>query len=157
MNSNFNNPTGGHMPDHRRLRGFTLIELVVTVAIVAILSALAYPSYRSYIERSYRSNAKTTLLDAAQFMERYRSSNFMYAADATTSPPTPPTLPSRLQVSPSDGASRYTITVTTPTSMSFTLTAQPSGWVDAKCGNLTLTNLGEKGQTIGDLATCWNK
>ena len=34
------------------LKGFTLIELMVTLAIVAILSAAAFPSYQYYVDKS---------------------------------------------------------------------------------------------------------
>ena len=41
-----------------KLRGFTLIELMIVVAIVAILAMIAYPSYTQYVIRSRRSMAK---------------------------------------------------------------------------------------------------
>lgn len=50
--------------------GFTLIELMITVAIVGILSMIAYPSYTDYMIRSRRSDAKAALIEAAQMLER---------------------------------------------------------------------------------------
>ncbi len=137
-----------------RSGGFTLIEVMVVVAILGILAAVAYPAYTSYIQRGYRANAKTTLLEAAQFMERYRSANFRYV-DAGGNPPA---LPARLQVSPPEGAPRYTVAIVGASANSFVLAATPTGWTDADCGTLTLDNLGQKGASGPQSAsTCWNR
>jgi len=45
--------------------GFTLIELMVTVAIVTILATIAVTSYTSQIQKSRRTEAKSALLDLA--------------------------------------------------------------------------------------------
>lgn len=60
-------------------RGFTLIELMITVAIVGILAAIAYPSYQNYILRSHRSEGMALLSEAAARMERYYAQNSTYA------------------------------------------------------------------------------
>jgi type IV pilus assembly protein PilE len=57
------------------LGGFSLIELMVTVAIGAILLAIAIPGYNSYIRRSHRTDARSALLDLAGRQERYYNTN----------------------------------------------------------------------------------
>lgn len=62
-----------HRTQHQQ-RGFTLIELMVTIAILAILAAIAYPSYETYIQRSRMENARAAMMDVVQHMERHYTS-----------------------------------------------------------------------------------
>jgi type IV pilus assembly protein PilE len=49
----------------RRVRGFTLVEMVITVGVLAILAAIAWPSYENYVRRSKRATAQTALMTIA--------------------------------------------------------------------------------------------
>ena len=55
----------------RRVLGFTLIELMITVTVIGILTAIAYPSYQDYIRRGVRSQGQQFLMDLAQREEQF--------------------------------------------------------------------------------------
>jgi len=56
-------------------RGFTLIELMVTVVIATILLSIAIPSYQAQVRQSRRIEAKSAVLELAAREERYLSTN----------------------------------------------------------------------------------
>lgn len=80
------------MPFYRRAplgrvgRGFTLIEVMITVAIIAILTAIALPSYRDYVLRGYLVDATSQLAAFQAQMERYYQDNRTYASVTTARP-----------------------------------------------------------------------
>lgn len=135
---------------HRLARGITLIELMVTVGIVAILAAVGYPSYMEHVKSTRRGEAKATLLEVAQFMERKFTSDGCYRCGSETV-----TLPiSRV---PRDGGSAYyTITLASspaPSATAFTLQAVPTGSMSGdSCGTYTLDQTGTHSPTS---TTCW--
>jgi type IV pilus assembly protein PilE len=130
----------------RQDRGFTLIELMLVVAIIGILASIAYPAYMNYVRQAARSDAKAVLMETAQFMERYYTTNNTYVGAAALS-----------NVSPK-GASgsqiRYNISFSAgPAATSYTLQAAPSGSQTAdSCGTLTLSNTGAQTPTTSG---CW--
>ncbi|WP_347881010.1 type IV pilin protein [Pseudomonas sp. LA21] len=126
----------------RRNSGFTLIELMITVAIVAILAAVAYPSYKQYVIRANRSEAQAYLMDIAQRQQQYLMDARAYADSDTT-----------LGASqPSRVAANYTITITVGSGLppSFTAKAAPkSGTMQAGDGDLSINQAGTKTWTKG--------
>ena len=68
----------------RKLRGFTLIELVIVVAIIAIIASIAYPAYQRYAFRTRRADGKDFAIIVAAAEERYFTSFGTYTANLTT-------------------------------------------------------------------------
>lgn len=135
---------------NRLISGFTLIELMITVAIVGILVAIALPSYQQYVIRGARASARAGMMEAQQFMERFYLANDSYQPGGVAA-----VLPVSLQAVPAE-APRYDISVNVTAANAYTLTATPRS-ADIQCGNLTLTNTGVKGRSAAALtvADCW--
>jgi type IV pilus assembly protein PilE len=138
----------------RYTAGFTLIELMIVVAIVAILAAIGYPSYQDQVRKTRRADSQSVLMEAANAIERYYTSNGSYtgAAAGTNYP----------NKSPIDGTTtHYTIAAAiTGAGTSYTLTATGSGaQASDKCGNLTLSSTGARNIAGADAGVtaddCW--
>lgn len=67
------------MINKNKNQGFTLMELMITVAILGILTSIAVPSYMKYVRESKRTEAKAEILRIAQLQESYYVQNLSYA------------------------------------------------------------------------------
>jgi len=65
----------------KRVKGFTLIELMIVVAVVGVIAALAYPSYVDSVRKGRRSDAQSALMEVAQKEEAYYARNATYTDD----------------------------------------------------------------------------
>ena len=124
----------------QRASGFTLIELMITVAVIGILAAIAYPSYINYLIHASRSAAQSFMMDVTNKEEQYLLDSRTYLAVANNS------AFSNLGLTvPTEVSSFYTITVASATSSTYTVQAVPiSGTRQASDGTLTLAQDGTK-------------
>lgn len=131
------------MKTRNHLKGFTLMELMITVVIVGILASIAYPAYQDYLYRTRRSDGQAALMNLSTYMEHYYTENNTYAS-ATLS---------ALGLTNTSQQGYYTVAITTATTTTYTLTATPVApqTGDTTCPTLTLTNTNTKGPSL----TCW--
>jgi type IV pilus assembly protein PilE len=133
----------------RNSRGFSLIELVVVLTIAAILAAVAIPNFSDHLSRARRLRAQADLLEAAQYLQRFRSVHGSFAGAE---------LPAALKHSPADGHPNYAISlVVIDGGAAYRLTARPAGsQTRDACGSLALHANGRKSNASAmAVSACW--
>ncbi|OEO27172.1 pilus assembly protein PilE [Pseudomonas sp. J237] len=127
--------------------GFTLIEVMITVAIIGILAAIAYPSYTEYVLRGNRSEGLALLSEAAARQERYFAQNYTYANTVA-----------KLKMNAESANKLYTLNITgNSNSYSLTVVPQNQQTKDTKCGTLGLNQKAERSKTgsASSINDCW--
>lgn len=132
-------------------QGFTLIELMITVAILGIIASVAIPSYFEHVKRTARTEAVTSLLDAANRQEQFFVDNRQYTND----------LANIGVVTPTENGF-YNITVEVDNAAgTFSFTATPLAGPplkDDECKTLTINDAGLKtAKPNRNSSLCWGK
>jgi len=133
----------------KNCRGFTLMEVLVTVGIIAILGMIAGPSYFDYLTGSRRAEAHTTMLALAQAQESWFTNNNTYTGTLTN---LEALIPSIIANNVNQG--NYTFTIPTANGTTFTVQADavaggPQAG-DTGCTSMSLTAAG-----VTAPAGCW--
>lgn len=132
----------------RGMPGFTLIELVITVAIIAILAAVAYPSYVSSLRKARREDAVAALLELQMAQEKHRANNPTYSANLSNV--------GFASATSHDGY--YTLAITASSATAFSASATPKIGTAQAADTCTFI-ITQEGPDLSDATkkACWNK
>lgn len=137
------------MKTQARAQGFTLIELMITVAVIALLASIALPSYNQYVLRSHRAEARNFLLSVAQRLEQNYTLSGSYSLTQQNAAVNDAFIAAAgLNAVPPGGGARYNISFVPnfPTPGEFRIQAVPAGaQANDPCGTLLLNQQGLRG------------
>ena len=133
-----------------RMRGVTLLELMIVVVVIGILAAVAYPNYRDAAARAKRSEARAALLQIATQQERLYLQNNSYTTDM-----------SRLGFANAGcnltGSETYSVCVTAADANNWTAVATYQR-ADAEAGKCNTFQLDGRGvRTSAPYDDCWSR
>ncbi|TYT75078.1 type IV pilin protein [Desulfobotulus mexicanus] len=136
------------MEECQKEKGFTLIELMIVIAIIGILSAIALPQYNNHVLRAGRSDARTSLMEAAQQAERFfvRNNTYVNAFGSNEGDNTFPSAEGRYEIVYAGTATGFTLTATSQRN-------------DPLCHTMVVNHLGQRTAKNKDSSdttdVCW--
>lgn len=140
----------------KKMRGFTLLEIMIAMLIVGILASIAVPMYSDYVRRAHRSEMKAVMLEAELFMQRFYAVNDAYDRSRAGRQVQ---LPVGLRKSPRQGNARYNINIERATQHEFVLVAAYSAGNVDPCGEFRIDQTGRRylgpRATAKQIADCW--
>ena len=136
----------------RKVRGFTMVEIIIAVAIIGILMAIAVPSYLEHLRKGRRADAEGFLADVANRQQQYILDARTYAVGGTAL--------DELKATPSQTVKDFydvTVTPSAPTNPpTFVITATPiSSKSQVADGILSINEQGQKKRMVGGVDKGW--
>jgi len=136
----------------KQQNGFTLIELMITVAIIGILASVAYPSYTSYIRRGKIADAHAALADYRIQVEQYYQDNRNYGtAGGACGPAVPTSTYFTISCTAGNPAQTYTATAASKTAQGLGSSAGDYTYTIGETNNRSTTKF--NGATV--TKSCW--
>jgi type IV pilus assembly protein PilE len=143
-----------------RLKGFTLVELLITLAILGILAGVAYPAYQNSIRQTRRTDGISAALAIQVAQEKFRANCPFYAQNLGNTNTCGATAAlSTVQADATSPEGFYTLSIGTGTATgnAYTISIDPTGTqaTDTDCDPMTLTFNATNPTGLKAPAACW--